>query len=117
MTVEADIKTVLAAVCARVFPDFAPVGTTRPYVTYRQVGGDVIAPLDKTVPGQAFRMFQINVWANSRASAALTMAAIDSAMRQAAAFVALPNSEPISDFDADVPVYGAEQDWTIFGDR
>ena len=117
MTISAEIKTVLATACTRVFPDFAPVGTTRPYVTYRQVGGQPINPLDKTVPGQAFRAFQINVWANSRASAALTMAAIDSAMRQATTFIALPVSEPVSDFDADVPVFGAEQDWEIFSDR
>src|SRR3989304_4397738 len=90
MTIEAAIKTVLATACARVFPDFAPVNTTRPYLTFQQIGGDVINPLDKTVPDAQFGEFQVSCWANSRASAALTMLAVESAMRQATTFFGKP---------------------------
>lgn len=117
MTVEADLKTVLATVCARVFPDFAPVGTTKPYVTYRQVGGDVITPMAKEVPNLQYGVFQINVWANSRASAASTILAIESAMVLATTFTAKPASAPVSDFDADVPVFGSEQDFYVWSTR
>jgi hypothetical protein len=117
MTIESEIKTVLATACARVFPDFAPVGTTRPYCTYRQVGGDVISPLAKEVPDLKHGVFQVNVWANSRASAALTMLAIESAMILATTFTAKPISAPSSDFDADVPVFGSEQDFSVWSAR
>ncbi len=117
MTINADVKTVLATCCTRVFPDFAPVGTTRPYVTYRQVGGDVINPIGKEVPNLRHPTFQVNVWANSRASADSTMLAIESAMRLATTFTASPVGEASSDFDADVPVYGSEQDFTVWCER
>lgn len=117
MTVSTDIKAVLVTACARVFPGFAPVGTTRPYVTYRQVGGDVISPLAKEVPNLQHGVFQVNVWANSHASAASTMLAIESAMTLATAFTAKPINAPSEDFDADVPVYGAEQEFSVWSAR
>jgi hypothetical protein len=117
MSVEGDIKTALATACARVFPDFAPVGTTRPYVTFQKIGGYVINPLDNTMPGKQNGEFQLNVWANSRASAELTMLAIETAMRASTAFVAMPLSASVSDYDADVPVFGARQDWSVWSDR
>ena len=117
MTIEASIKTVLGTACARVFPDFAPVNTTRPYVTYQQVGGDVVNPLAKEVPDLQMGEFQVNVWANSRASAASTMLAVESAMRLASTFTAKPVSAPIADFDADVPVFGARMDFHVWSAR
>lgn len=114
MTVEADIKTVLGTVCARVFPDFAPVGTTKPYVTFQQIGGDVINPLGKEVPNLRHMEMQVNVWANSRASAISTSRAIEDAMRVATQFTAKPVSAAVSDFDADVPVFGSRQDFSIW---
>jgi len=119
MTIETDIKTVLGNVpgVTRVFPDFAPVATQRPYVTYRQVGGDVVSPLAKQVPNLQHGIFQVNVWANSRASAASTMLAIESAMVLASTFTAKPISAPVSDFDADVPVFGSEQEFSVWSSR
>jgi hypothetical protein len=117
MTVEANIKTALATACPRVFPDFAPVGTTRPYVTFRQVGGNITNLLAKEVPAWQNGTFQINVWANSRKSAAETMLAIESAMTLATTFTAKPLSPPVSDFDADVPVYGSEQEFYVWSTR
>ena len=42
MTFEADLYTLLKTVTPRVFPDFAPVTTASVYVTFQQIGGDVI---------------------------------------------------------------------------
>ena len=55
MTVEADITTVLKTQCARVFPDFAPMSTTRPYVTYQKIGGRTINLYGKVVPDKVSR--------------------------------------------------------------
>lgn len=117
MTVEADLKTLLTLDCARVFPDFAPVGTVRPYVTYQQVGGEAINFVDNATPDLKHGEFQINVWADSRPTAAALMLAIEARMRGATAFTARPIGAPISDYDADVPVYGARQDFSVHSTR
>jgi hypothetical protein len=117
MTVEADIKTALSLECDRVFPDFAPVMTARPYVTYQQIGGEALNYRGNEVPDLQNGDFQINVWAASRPAAMSLIRAIETRLRAAAAFTAQPLSAPVSDFDADVPVYGARQDWTIWSTR
>lgn len=117
MTVEASIYSVLSAVCPRVFPDIAPVGTTRPYVTYAQYGGQVINPLGPGVPDKQNGEFQINVWANARPQAAALMLQIESAMRQATTFQARPLGAPASDYDPDSLVYGSRQDFSVWSSR
>lgn len=111
MTFEADLFTRLKTVCPRVFPDFAPILTPRPYVTWQQVGGDVINPLDNSKPGVRLPEVQINVWADSRLTAMATIRAIEDAMRAATTFHARPLGDAVADFDADMPVYGARQDF------
>lgn len=117
MTVEADIRTALVAVCPRVFPDFAPVSTMRPYITYQQVGGQALNYLEATAPNLKHGDFQINVWADTRASAASVALQVEAAMRAATAFSARPASAPVSDFDAEIPVYGSRQDFSVFSPR
>lgn len=118
MTFESDLFTLLkaadAAVGSRVFPDFAPVSTTRPYVTYQAIGGEVINPLENVAPGTRNAEIQVNVWASTRAQALSMSRAIESAMRAATAFTARPISAPVSDFDADIPVYGCLQSFTCW---
>ncbi len=50
MTLEAALAAVLETVCPRVFPDFAPTSTARPYITYQQIGGEAPVYVDNTVP-------------------------------------------------------------------
>ena len=41
MTIETAIYDALKGLVGnRVFPDFAPLGTVRPFITYEQAGGD-----------------------------------------------------------------------------
>lgn len=112
MTFEADLFSCLNAVADRVFPDFAPVAAPRPYVTYQQIGGDVINPIGNEKPGVRLPEMQVNVWADTRKQAAQLARAIEDALRAATAFHARPIGEPVYDFDADVPVYGARQDFS-----
>ena len=111
MTFEADLYTTLKAVTPRVFPDFAPVSTLRPYVTFQQVGGDVINPLDNSAPGTRLPEVQVNVWSDTRLQAMSLIRAIEDAMRGATAFKARPAGDAVADYDADVPVYGARHDF------
>lgn len=117
MSLESQLFTVLQAVCPRTFPDFAPTNTTRPYVTYQQIGGQAVNFVDRLVPSKRNARVQVNVWANSRADAVTTMQAIEDAIRMSTVFQGEPESAMSADFDADFPVYSAMQDFTVWADR
>ena len=117
MSLESDLYTVLAAVCPRTYPDVAPTTTVRPYVTYQQIGGAAVNMLDRWVPNKRNARVQVNVWADTRASAVTTMQAIEDAIRMSVLFQGEPESAPLSDYDHDMLVYGSAQDFTIWADR
>ena len=51
MTIESDLVTVIGGLCSgRIYPDVAPIDTARPYVTYQQVGGETVDPINGDVP-------------------------------------------------------------------
>ncbi len=70
MTVEADLFNLLKTLVSnRAFPDFAPVNTTRPYITYQQIGGEVVvftegamADHDNGVFRFHFQYLQMTLW-------------------------------------------------------
>lgn len=110
MSFESDLYAVLNAVApGGVYPDFAPVDTPRPYVTWQQIGGPSLNPLGGEASGLRSVEIQVNVWSDTRVQARTLIRAIEAAMRAATAFDADPMSEPVDDFDADIPVYGSLQ--------
>lgn len=118
MTVEANLYNLLKGLVAdRVFPDVAPVMTERPYITYQKVGGQVVNYVEGSVPSTKNGRYQINVWADSRLSAEAISQQIETAMITAIDFSAQPDSASRSDYDSDIPVYGAIQDFSIWSDR
>ena len=117
MTIESAMYTVLSAVCPRTFPDFAPVSTARPYITYQQIGGEPVQYLEKSVVSVKNGEFQINVWADTRQQASGLALEIEQAMITATAFQASQRSAFSSDFDPDIPVYGTRQDFSVWSTR
>ena len=118
MTVEADIFTALKGLVGnRCFPDFAPLSTVRPYITYVQIGGEALSYIEDTLPNGKYGRFQVNVWADTRASASSVMLLVEAALIQAAAFQARPLSAPSSTYDHDSIVYGSMQDFNVFSAR
>jgi hypothetical protein len=114
VTFEADLFTLIKTVTPRVYPDFAPVSTARPYVTYQQIGGDVINLIANDSPGKRNAVLQISVWSNTRAEALQISRAIEDAMRASTAFIARPIGAAVCDYDAEIPVYSARQDFTCW---
>lgn len=114
MSFESDVYAVLKSVCIRSFPDIAPASTQRPYITYQMFGGDVINPLNNSSPGKRNTYLQVNVWSSTRLEANNMSRQIEEAMRAATAFNARPQSALSSDYDPDVPVYGAAQDFSCW---
>jgi len=118
MTVEASIFTALTSlVSGRVFPDTAPLTTTRPYITYQQVGGDSPTFLERALPSKKNGRFQLNVWAATRASAMTVAGQVEAALAAATSFQAEPLEAPTYEYEQDLLLYGSRQDFTIWSDR
>ena len=117
MSIETQLPTALQAVCPRVFPDVAPVSTPRPYVTYQFIGGRSIRFVDGSTGDKRNSRVQINVWSDTRLEAMAVVRAIEDALCAATVFTARPESEPTGDFDHEIPVYGAIQDFVIHSSR
>lgn len=118
MSVEAMLFSVLGPLFGgRVFPDDAPINTTKPFATYQQIGGAVVGFLDPTIPSKQNGVFQINVWADSRASAAAVTLQVESAMRLSTQFQASPIGGPIATREQDLKLYGTIRDFDIWSDR
>jgi hypothetical protein len=117
MTLEEKLFGELSALCPRVFPDFAPSDTERPYVTFQQIGGQVVQCLDNTLPSKQNADIQVNVWADSRKEAKALILLIEASLTVATAIQASPQAAAVSDFDVDMERYCSRQDFDIWADR
>ncbi len=117
MTMEADLRTLLATVSPRVFPDFAPPGTARPFITFQGIGGPTYRFLDNTAGNKRTSRVQVDVWSNTRLESLSLIRAIEDALCAATVFTATPEAEPVNDFDADLPEYSCSQDFLIHSTR
>ena len=111
---ESELFTLLKAICPRVYPDIAPTNTVRPYVTWQQIGGEVINPLANEAPGKRNASMQVNVWSDTRTEAISLIKQIEDGMRGATAFIARPQTAPLNDYDHDMLVYGSQQEFSIW---
>ena len=101
----------------RCFPDFAPLGAVRPFITFEQTGGDALSFLDGSLPDKKNGRFEIGVYADSRASCAAIALLVESAMAAATAFQASAIHAPISDYASDVMIYSSTQNFSVFSTR
>lgn len=115
MTVEASLFGVLGPLVAnRVYPDVAPIGTVRPYATFQQVGGQSVNFIDTAIPSKANARFQINVWADTRAAAALLAGQVEQAMRTAATMQTTVMGQPVATHEPDTLLFGTRQDFSVW---
>lgn len=118
MSLETNLYTLLGGLVSnRAFPDVAPVDTTRPYITYQQIGGDSPWFLGKTLPSKRNAHVQVNVWADTRAAANALALSVESTLVASTAIDAEPVGAFVADFDVDMNVYGTRQDFSCWGDR
>ena len=108
------IYTALATACDRVFPVTVPYGTPAPYIVYQGFGGDVVTFLDNADPSLQNRSVQVRVWANDPLEADNVLQAASQALQAATDLIAKPMSAPRDDYDEDMQLYSASQDFTIW---
>lgn len=118
MTVESDIYTALKTLVGnRCFPDFAPLGTTRPFITFEQTGGDALHYIEGTLPDKKHGRFEIGVYADTRAACAALALQVEASMAAATAFQSTAIHAPISDYASDVMIYSSTQNFSVFSTR
>lgn len=118
MTVEIDIKTALSALVAgRMYPDFAPLATPRPFIVYEQTGGDALAFVDGTLPDKKHGLFEIGVYADTRAQCAAIALQVEAAMAATTAYQCTAIHAPVSDYAPDVQIYSSTQNFSVFSSR
>lgn len=118
MTIETSIFTAIGSLCGgRLFPDFAPLGTAKPYVTYTQIGGEPVNYTDNFVPNLQNGRFQFNVFGITRPQCSALMLQIEAALIMSSAMQARPIGALASDYDHDMRIYESRQDFSIWAAR
>ena len=117
MTIETTLTTLLQVQCANTFPDFAPAGTAAPFVTYDLMGGSPMRYVDTTASDKRHVVYRINAWTTTRGASLALIRSIEDAICASTAWQARPVSECETLFDAEVKLYGASQDFDIWGAR
>ena len=115
---EAALVSAIASIFSgRVFPDWAPSDTPRPFAICQQVGGESVNFVDNTTPSKRNARVQINVWADSRLAATSLAKQVEDALILAANMQARPLGALIALHDADIEAYGAQQDFNVWAPR
>ena len=118
MTVESDLFGLLKGLVSnRCFPDFAPLGTVRPFITFEQVGGEALSFIDGSLPDKKHGRFEIGVYADSRAACAAIALQVEGVMAGATVFQSTAIHAPISDYASEVKIYSSTQNFSIFSTR
>lgn len=116
MTIEAKLYAVLSPLFGgRVFPDFAPAGTAKPYCTYQQVGGTPVEFMEGAVASKDNARMQVNVWSNSRLEAMNKMREVRAKL-VAPPILATTQGAAVAEFDETNQLRGARQDFSIWFD-
>lgn len=116
MSLESNLQSTLETVCDRVFPDYAPNGTQTPYITWMQVGGEVLQPLENDVSGKRNARIQVNVWSTRRKDTVDLMLQVESALIATELFIARQQGAPISSISEDDDLRGMFQYFSIWAD-
>lgn len=117
MSMESDLHGTLAALCPRVYPDLAPEGTARPYITWQGLGGASARFLNNEAADKRNTYMQINVWATTRLAALALIRQVEDALCASALFTARPSGEPLSTYEEDTKLYGCIQRFSIWASR
>ena len=115
MTIEELVQQALNGLAAgRIFPDFAPVGTLPPFITYQAVGGRTINYQTGETPDKTNARVQINVWANTRLQASALGAAVEDAIRGTTSLQPEVLTGRVATFDEETTYRGTMQDFSLW---
>lgn len=117
MSFEAAIGERLRGLCGgRCWPDFRPVGVSQalPFVTWQQIGGQVVSFLEGGHPGLRNARIQINTWDSTRLGANQLMRAIEVEILGTPSLQATAIGALTAIYDQSVKLCGARQDFSVW---
>jgi len=109
---ESDFYTALTSLTSgRVYPDIAPLGATRPYIIYQQVGGDAVSFLASATVGKRNARMQVECYADTRITAAALARSVEDALVVSTTIRAIPQGAMVATLENDLtpPLYGTRQ--------
>lgn len=114
MSFESDFyDAIKGLVSNRVYPDVAPLNTTRPYITIQKVGGQAWNYLEGVFVGSRHARVQVNCFASTRNAANALARSVEVALVESPlkCWVETPAIDtPPSDLTP--PLYGTRQDFS-----
>lgn len=110
------VATLESVLPGKVFSDVAKSGTTAPWCTYQQIGGKSPTSLDQQLIDKRNGIFQISVWAKTRQEATINALSIESALSLSTLQVT-PQGSLRATYEPETGLYGAMQDFSIWGNR
>lgn len=114
MTVEETFFATLGPLAGnRCYPDTAPNGAARPYMTYIQIGGRAENFLESEPVGKRNGRFQINCWADTRAAAIALARSVEDTL-VSSSLQAFVLGAPSAEYDDVVRLYGTRQDFSVW---
>jgi len=113
MSMESELDALLKTKCPRVYPDVAPSGVVKPFVTWQGIGGESLGFLNNTAADKRKTLMQVNAWATTRLQSLALIRDIETALRANSTFAARPQGEPMSTHEQDTQLYGCVQRFEI----
>ncbi|USX25783.1 DUF3168 domain-containing protein [Oxalobacteraceae bacterium OTU3CINTB1] len=115
MSLDAQLFAALSPlVNGEVYPDVAPDGVARPYITYQQVGGDVVNYTEGSIPDRRNARVQINVWAETRLGASSLSELVEDTLRPITELQTSVIGARASVYEPETKLRGARQDFSIW---
>lgn len=113
MSMESELDALLKTKCPRVYPDVAPSGALKPFVTWQGIGGESLGFMDNTAADKRKTLMQVSVFSTTRLQSLTLIRDIETALRGNATFVARPQGEPMSTHEQDTQLFGCVQRFEI----
>jgi hypothetical protein len=114
MSLDARIGPVLRPLASgQAYPDVPPPGIAGPYITWQQVGGQVVNFVDTaTAVSKRNARVQVEAWTDRRSTASALMASAEDALKAQVQAFAL--GAAVSLHEPDLQLYGSRQDFSIW---
>lgn len=100
----------------QVYADVAQAGTKAPWAVFQQIGGKSPTSLDQKLMNKRNGVFQVTVWAATRAEATAKALLVEQAVMDSPLQV-VPQGSLRAAYDGETGLYGAMQDFSIWDDR
>ena len=114
MTIEADLRTLLASqVADRVYPLVAPPQAVAPFIVYQQIGGDVVSFMTGAPDIRNARM-QLRCWADTPSVAKQLALGVEAAILGATAMKPTALGAMGMSYDEDTNLFGSLQDFSLW---